>query len=323
MGDFDGPRRTVRRLCITVFDYNEPNRDGVPRIHALIDWIKQHCRYGVLGKEVCPDTGRRHLQGYMGLSKVWKARSVLESIRTLLDLRAEDPGPSCGPRSCFHIEIAHGTEAQNREYCIKEGHYYEHGQPQGQGRRNDIQEAFKRLREADAWEEILDGEEVQTCLAKYPNWCRMQWRRGKELAVREAAVHLDYHPWQLELLEVLEADPPPRKIYFIVGGGGTGKSTFARHLLLTRSDTELWTRGAKSTDIAHAITGHRVQLFDISRAEEEPDYGLLEDVKNGVIFSGKYLPERKIFPIPHVFVFMNVPPDFHKMSEDRFEIINL
>ena len=47
-------------------------------------------------------------------------------------------------------------------------------------------------------------------------------------------------------------------------------------------------------------------------------YGVMENMKNGSFFSGKYKPGQVCFDHPHVLVFANVPPDWDTLSRDRY-----
>lgn len=67
------------------------------------------CRYLVYGREIAPTTGTAHLQGYIAFVN---PRS-LAGVRSLL--------PGC------HLEPARGTPQQCKDYCIKEGNYFERG----------------------------------------------------------------------------------------------------------------------------------------------------------------------------------------------------
>lgn len=67
-------------------------------------------RYLVFGKEVAPTTGTPHLQGFVYFSN---ARTV-NSVRRKMD-------------GC-HVEVARGTSKQCRDYCIKDGDFYEFGE---------------------------------------------------------------------------------------------------------------------------------------------------------------------------------------------------
>ena len=61
-------------------------------------------------------------------------------------------------------------------------------------------------------------------------------------------------------------------------------------------------------------------IFDFSREAEEQHgmYATIENLKNGMIFSGKYGSETKFFNQPLVFVFSNWLPDIEKFSVDRW-----
>lgn len=67
------------------------------------------CKYLVIGKEVAPETGTPHLQGYI----YFKNKKSLRQMKTL-NRRA-------------HWAIAKGTGAQNKLYCTKDGDFIEKG----------------------------------------------------------------------------------------------------------------------------------------------------------------------------------------------------
>lgn len=68
----------------------------------------------------------------------------------------------------------------------------------------------------------------------------------------------------------------------------------------------------------------RVVVFDFVReTEDRVPYGVIESSKDGYVGLGMYgsLPAR--FPKPHVICFSNFIPDSSKLSNDRWDIINL
>eukprot|EP00955_Chlamydomonas_euryale_P098466 365148-Chlamydomonas_euryale.AAC.6 len=77
-------------------------------------------KYMVAGEETCPTTGRKHYQCYVRLS----SPAVFASLKNKL-LTA-------------HLEVAKGTDGQNKEYCSKEHCILESGTLSAQGRRNDL-----------------------------------------------------------------------------------------------------------------------------------------------------------------------------------------
>lgn len=77
------------------------------------------CKYLVVGKET-GEGGTPHLQGYISFAN---PRSF-NAVKALLGGRA-------------HVEVARGTGTQNRDYCTKDGDFFEKGElpqdPAGQG----------------------------------------------------------------------------------------------------------------------------------------------------------------------------------------------
>jgi len=90
--------------AFTVFDYEEHYND-------LLMELKNISRKGILGKEICPETKRKHLQGFMALKKPMRI-TELKYIR-------------CNP----HFEACIGNEEQNIKYCSKEKDYVKWGFP--------------------------------------------------------------------------------------------------------------------------------------------------------------------------------------------------
>ena len=68
-----------------------------------------------------------------------------------------------------------------------------------------------------------------------------------------------------------------------------------------------------------------VVFFDCPRSKQGEfiQYDFLEEVKNGFVFSSKYESRNKAFDSPHVVVFMDEQPDMTKLSEDRYNILEL
>ncbi len=67
-------------------------------------------KYLIVGKEIGEDNKLPHLQGYVRFPNAVTRRSLSKKL----------------PRA--HLKIAKGTDAQNREYCSKDGDYHEYGE---------------------------------------------------------------------------------------------------------------------------------------------------------------------------------------------------
>lgn len=104
--------------------------------------------YGVLGKEIAPETKTPHLQGYLYLKNPTTLRALKRKIT-----KSKGGTP--------HLEIARGTPQQNRKYCTKgkpylilhssfvENDYEEWGQLPRPGARSDIQGLLKAARKTN------------------------------------------------------------------------------------------------------------------------------------------------------------------------------
>ena len=131
-------------------------------------------------------------------------------------------------------------------------------------------------------------------------------------------------PWQNMLTQVLEDEPDPRKIYWIwEETGGVGKTTFAKSLCI-RNKKCIYV-GGKANDVKCAIGALDIKptivLWDVPRsAENYVSYAGMEQVKNGIFFSGKYESAMFIMNNPHVVVFANFEPDRSKLSGDRWVV---
>nr|QTE03441.1 MAG: replication-associated protein [Tarsiger cyanurus CRESS-DNA-virus sp.] len=112
----------VKRISFTLNNYND---DDERRIRSLAS----DASYLVVGRERCPTTGTRHLQGFINFS----GRITFNQAKVKIGERA-------------HLERTRGTDADNQKYCLKDGDILiEHGCPTAQGQRNDIAAALDVL----------------------------------------------------------------------------------------------------------------------------------------------------------------------------------
>lgn len=156
-------------------------------------WDPNTMSYIVWEVETAPTTGRKHIQGYVRM----KERRTISVLKLMM---------RC---SELHLEIAKGSEQQNREYCTKDrakgAEYDEQGEflpEQGgrQGKRTDLSEVT---------EAIKQGMPLATLADKYPN----QW--------------VKYHAGLKSLALLIGPTPPTRRpvsTMILWGPSGVGKS---------------------------------------------------------------------------------------------------
>lgn len=145
----------------------------------------------------------------------------------------------------------------------------------------------------------------------------------------DALTIVEPYAWQKTVLDLVKLKPHPRKIYWIWDSKGcAGKTTLAKHLCLTKNAVYLTGKGS---DIKFGVIKHLekhntldIAIFYYPRTcEEYVSYQSLEEIKDGIFFSGKYESGMCIYDTPHVIVLANFSPDTKKLSEDRWDISEL
>jgi len=260
--------------------------------------------YLIAGREV-GDSGTPHLQGYVS----FRARKRFAQAKALI---GGNP----------HIEVARNPNAAI-EYCKKDGDFFEVGAvPEGAGSRNDL-DAFKEDVKAGN-HDLASIREIHTeVYAKYPRFC-IEYV-ADNLPKRQIEMHA-LRPWQAQLNTQLNLPADDRTVRFVVDiTGNNGKTWFAHYYAQLHDDVQVIQPGRK-VDMAYALLQTiRVLFVDAPRSKqgEYLQYDLLEQVKDGHVFSSKYESRMKTFGKVHVVVLMNEEPDMTKLSADRYEIIRL
>lgn len=150
---------------------------------------------------------------------------------------------------------------------------------------------------------------ILTALARYPH------KKPELTALR---------PFQNHLMQIFQTEPDDRTIHWVYDNeGGAGKSRFAAHLADHHGALIL---EGKKNDAAYLFQGQRIVVFDLARTQEDSCkglYQLAENIKNGRVHSGKYVPVNKISSGSHVVFFANFPPPEGTFSNDRMQTIDL
>ncbi|AHH31477.1 replication-associated protein [Dragonfly larvae associated circular virus-7] len=101
--------KRVRRVCFTLFEEVPPEFEE--------EWMQ----YLLVGREVCPATGREHWQGYLEL----KSQMLWTTVKGRLGDQV-------------HLEECNGSAQDNIVYCSKDGNWVEWGECKVQGARSDL-----------------------------------------------------------------------------------------------------------------------------------------------------------------------------------------
>lgn len=122
-----------RRFCFTVNNYTKVD---LKHFHKLAKSLEKH-RYICYGLEIAPTTNTKHIQGYIEFDIAQRfifLQNYFNFKRGKKFLK-------------FNINIANGTAEQNKNYCMKDGDFYEYGEPSTQGARTDLLDIKKMIKE--------------------------------------------------------------------------------------------------------------------------------------------------------------------------------
>lgn len=294
-----------RRWVFTLNNYADPD---ILHLRALGE--SPIAKYLIFGKEV-GENGTPHLQGFV----------IFNASRTLLDTKLQLGG------NRFHCEIARGTSEQARDYCKKDGEFEEFGTfPETKGKRTDWDryvEYVKDLGRVPNKRELAST--FPSLFARYEHAC---YEIAK--ANLEQYKFTDSGPrfgFQTRVCGRIEGEPNPRTIDFVVDEkGNSGKSWITQWALSKYPDETQVLSVGKRDDVAFAIDcSKRIFLFDVPRGDMQFfQYSLLEMLKNRIIHNNKYKSGTKYLDsVPYVAVFSNEMPDMEKLSEDRYNIIEV
>lgn len=142
---------------------------------------------------------------------------------------------------------------------------------------------------------------------------------------------ITWKPWQKLILDILTATKPdPRTIHwFWEPTGNVGKSFLMKYLCCEKGTIMC---DGKKDNIFNQVfqmiykeeTEPKLVILDIPRVNEDYiNYGVIEQLKNGCIYSGKFEGGLCVFHNPHIVIFANFYPDTSLMSKDRWIITEI
>lgn len=295
-----------QRWCFTINNYTAEHEQ---ELKGLYD--SGVVKYMVYGREIAPETGTPHLQGYLNFGTSRKRMSTVKNL--------------CSALNASHLEAARGNGTSNKKYCTKGGDFEEFGELINQGKRSDLED----LKEA-----IQDGEyKMYNLLSqfgaawKYPKVTRnfVSLTKRQKLRMTSPLEEVKLHAWQEEVMQIVAQPADPRKIHWYWDPiGATGKSTMVRHLRIMFPNRIFYTTGGKCADVLHAYVKEDcpdVIIFDLPRDKEDfVHYGTFEALKNGMFTSTKYDSQSVMRDVPILLVFANFEPDKDKLSMDRWDV---
>lgn len=263
--------------------------------------------YLLIGFEIGKKRRNPHIQGYIEFDKDKYPKPIY--LTALIKLTGVND---------IHWEVAKKDQKINYIYCTKDGAFIEMGEP----RKTGVKSKFGMI-----IEDIHNGATKEHIMERYPDvYIRSKSNIDAMIMDEKKKIHEfdDFKPyaWQNNLIYELNQKPHNRKIiWYIDSIGNTGKTFLCKYLVYKNTDDAIYFTNGKSNDITHSYNGQTIVLFDFTRSiEGHINYSIIETLKNGIMFSGKYNSRQKIFSIPHVVCFSNFNPDPSTLSADRWDI---
>ena len=137
------------------------------------EFLNLATRYIVIGREICPKTQKKHLQGYVYFENPRSFKSVKKLFGNA------------------HIERTKGTPEDNRDYCIKDGDFVEKGELPSPGKRNDILGLRDAIMKGQTELQIIQDDGLCPVMGRYLKFAdRMReiYEREKSKTFREVEV---------------------------------------------------------------------------------------------------------------------------------------
>lgn len=144
-------------------------------------------------------------------------------------------------------------------------------------------------------------------------------------------IDIELYPWQNYIVNCMDKKPDDRKIHWIWDEEGCkGKTMLAKWLYLKKINVVVLS--GKACDMKHGIVEYeksngclpKIVIINIPRSQlDYVSYTGIEEIKDMFFFSGKYEGGMICGANPHVLIFANSPPDYDKMSSDRWEVKNV
>lgn len=300
-----------RNFCYT--SYKIINKEDYEK---LVNDSSKNIRGILVGNEVCPKSNKKHQQSFIQMENKIRLNTMIKYMRKLLNIKDES----------FHMESCKGSIQSNIDYCTKDGDYFMIGSFKSQGRRSDLRGIMDKIKNGLTKVELMeefpeDYNKYIKFIGEYYMVCQ------RKLAEKYMSDNFDKSKVELNKYQVVIYDAickqNDREITWIYDKiGGCGKTWLSKYLIVNDSAVR-YTNG-RSKDIAFMYNYEPMVVFDYARKIDQwLNYEIIEDLKNGMLCSTKYVSEVKCFAPPKIVIMANFLPDKSRLSADRWNIVDI
>lgn len=150
--------------------------------------------------------------------------------------------------------------------------------------------------------------------------------------VPKYTINIELRMWQQQIVRKIDREPDDRTIeWYWEPNGCAGKTTFQKWIYLNYEGVVVLS--GKATDMKNGIIAYeeknkklpKIVLINIPRCQDTDHVSWqgIEEIKDMFFYSGKYEGGMVCGPNPHVIIFSNESPPEHKMSGDRWNIVEI
>lgn len=185
------------------------------------------------------------------------------------------------------------------------------------------------------WEKTGNWKEAVKYCSKEETRCGQIYKSDDiviKKPLKDPLNNKNLYDYQKEILDLLETEPDDRTVnWYWEDTGNVGKSALVKHIFMKYSKQVVIANG-KGNDVRNQINKHinedgnelNIAILDISRTVEDyVSYEVIEQIKNGLLYSGKYEGGVCCFNSPHLIVFANFEPNYDSLSNDRWNVRNI
>jgi hypothetical protein len=189
--------------------------------------------------------------------------------------------------------------------------------------------AMKKIDGKIHWETTRNPEKAdEYCCKEATRSGRVFTHEKKKAFIRTKSKFDEIKPRE-EIISLIEKEPDNRTINWVWSDkGGVGKTSTCA--FIEHNYEGICIVNGKGADIKNQVIKHLeenrldVLIINVPRCNENHvSYAAMEEIKDGLIYSGKYEGGFANVEHPHVIVISNFAPEKYKLSEDRWNIINI
>nr|QKV51259.1 putative replication associated protein [Crucivirus sp.] len=278
-------------------------------------WNPDKMKYLVFQREQCPETKKKHWQGYVEMKSSTR-HLALKKMLEITDPEEDAETGIKGPGG-WKALIRRGSAIQAAQYCKKietrinpetlPTEYGEKPVKTSQGHRSDLEAPALMIREGKSIEEIADACPI--AYMRYTNGITAYHQIHNKFVEPDPGITL--RPWQEAVCQLIDLGFKKRQILWIWSQkSGTGKSTMRDYIQFKYGNIRAMDGVWNMTELLYLYKKHDIIVFDLPRKTPLNDsrQAILENLSDGgTRTSTKYQTVQKLLRAV-IIVFANIPP---------------